>query len=391
MMRALFIFLLLLLSVGLGVQLHRDPGYLLIAINHWTIETTLWIALLGLILLFLVLHMLLVLLKWVVRIPSAWHNQCTQRRLERAQAKTKKGLIEFSEGHWLKAKKYLISALPNTDTPLLNYLTAARAAQEMGDSKLRDNYLREAQQSMPEARIAVELTQAQLQLSEKQWEQALATLKHLQDLAPNHPYVLKLLTHLYQEVRDWRQLMELLPQLKQNQVLSSVDFNTLQQQVYLQTLLEMIHENQIEVLTEFMASLPKSLRHDVGLIAAYCRYQIHTHNYSKAESLLRECLRKQFHEELIALYGQLKDDKAQLGFAESMLKEHSQSAALLLCLGRLSFTNHLWGKAKAYFEASIECAATSEAYAALGQLFEQLEEPANACAAYRQGLLLALQ
>lgn len=391
MMRALFIFLLLLLSVGLGVQLHRDPGYLLIAINHWTIETTLWVAIVGLILLFLFFHTLLVLMKWVGHIPSAWHNHRTQHRIERAQAKTKKGLIEFSEGHWLKAKKYLISALPNTDTPLLNYLTAARAAQEMGDSKLRDNYLREAQQSMPEARIAVELTQAQLQLSEKQWEQALATLKHLQDLAPNHPYVLKLLLHLYQEVKDWRQLMALLPQLKQNQVLSRADFNALQQQVYLQTLLEMTQENQTEAIQEFMDSLPKALRHDPCLMAAYCRYQLRTHNSGKVERLLREFLRKQFHEELIALYGQIEGDKAQLSFAESLLKEHPDSPALLLCLGRLSFTNHLWGKAKAYFEASIECAATPEAFAALGKLFEQLDDPANACTAYRKGLLLALQ
>lgn len=113
-----------------------------------------------------------------------------------------------------KSKNHLIQALPNSDTPLLNYLTAARAAQNMGDNQLRDNFLREAQQSMPEAKIAVELTQAELQLSNHQWEQALATLKHLHAIAPRHPYVLMLMMRLYQEVKDWPQLIALLPNLK---------------------------------------------------------------------------------------------------------------------------------------------------------------------------------
>lgn len=67
---------------------------------------------------------------------------------------------------------------------------------------------------MPEAKIAVELTQAELQLANHQWEQALATLKHLQDIAPRHPYVLKLIMQLYQEVKDWPQLITILPDLK---------------------------------------------------------------------------------------------------------------------------------------------------------------------------------
>ncbi|WBV63404.1 hypothetical protein PGH43_00365 [Legionella pneumophila 130b] len=81
---------------------------------------------------------------------------------------------------------------------------------------------------MPEAKIAVELTQAQLQLANHQWEQALATLKHLQDLAPRHPYVLKLLMNLYEEIKDWQQLIALLPDLKKNHIISDQAFEQLQ-------------------------------------------------------------------------------------------------------------------------------------------------------------------
>ncbi len=236
MIRLILIFLVLLISVYLGIQLSRDPGYLLITVHHWSIETTLWVAIFALIIAFFLLHGLLLLLRKLHRSPSTLRNWRARRRSQKAQAKTQQGLIEFSEGYWSQAQNHLIKALPDTESPLLNYLTAARAAQEMGNNQLRDNYLREAQQSMPDAKIAVGLTQAQLQLANQQWEQALATLRHLQDLAPHHPYVLKLLMRLYQEVKDWQQLIALLPELKKYQVVSGMAFTRLQQQTYLQAI-----------------------------------------------------------------------------------------------------------------------------------------------------------
>ena len=37
----------------LGIQLNNDPGYVLITINHWIIETTLWVHVFALLLLFI--------------------------------------------------------------------------------------------------------------------------------------------------------------------------------------------------------------------------------------------------------------------------------------------------------------------------------------------------
>lgn len=388
--RSLFIFALLLASVWLGIQLHHDPGYLLIAIDQWTIETTLWVAIPCLILIVLILHTLLSILHGLARIPTSWRNWRQKQRTLKAQAKTRQGLIEFSEGHWLQAKNHLIKALPFADTPLLNYLTAARAAQEMGDNNLRDNYLREAQQSMPEAKVAVELTQAQLQLANHQWEQALATLRHLQDLAPHHPYVLKLLMHLYEEVNDWQQLITLLPALKRNHVLSEPAFDNLQRQTYLKSLRELIKQNQSEAIASLIKKSPKFLMHDSEFTAEYCRYLLSNHEDTQAELILRRSLHKQFNQSLVDLYGLIKSNHVQLKFAESLLKIQPHSASLYLCLGRISLSESLWGKARTYFEESIKLDATPAAYAELGQLLEQLNDQTGACTAYRKGLLDAL-
>lgn len=389
MIRLLITFFILFASVWLGIQLNRDPGYLLITLNHWSIETTVWIAIIILILSFFLLHSTLLILSKISRSPSTFRKWQAKRRSLKAQAKTRQGLIEFSEGYWSQARNHLIKALPDSDSPLLNYLTAARAAQEMGDNQLRDNYLREAQQSMPEAKIAVELTQAQLQLANQQWEQALATLRHLQDLAPKHPYVLKLLMHLYEEVKDWPQLINLLPELKKYQVITDGEFDKLQQRIYLRAIHDLSKLGHIEALTKMVQQLPKSLRNDPEIIAEYSRLLLANNDQVQAEAVLRQCLRKQFSDQLIELYGKVKHTDQQLSFAESLLKKHTHSAELYLCLGRLSLYNHLWGKAKTYFEKSINLAESPEAYEELGKLYERLSDQAEACIAYRQGLAIA--
>jgi len=386
--RTLITFLLLLASVYIGVQLQHDPGYLLIAIHHWTIETTLWVAIPGLILLIIFIHALMLMSHKIMHFPATWRQWRTAHRIQKAQAKTRQGLIEFSEGHWQLAKKHLINALPNADTPLLNYLTAARAAQEMGDHTQRDNYLRQAQQSMPEAKIAVELTQAQLQLANQQWEQALATLRHLQDLAPHHPYVLKLLMQLYEEIKDWSQLITLLPLLKRYQVLSSHAFKETQHRAYLNALLSLIKQQQELPLTEFMDALPKDIKQDPEIIVAYVDYLIAHHQDKLAEVILRRCLQKQTNEELIERYGQLNPNVVQLNFIESLLKNQPHSAALNLCLGRIGASKQLWGKARAYIEDSIKLNPTPKAYAELGHLLEQLGDVTGACEAYKIALTL---
>lgn len=388
MIRLLLAFFVLLASIILGIQLNKDPGYVLIAMNHWTIETTLWIAILGLIFLFLIAHLFLRLCHKIASTPGAmsdWHNK---RQAQKAQAITRKGLIEYSEGYWQKAKNHLIQALPNTDTPLLNYLTAARAAQKMGDSQLRDDFLREAQQSMPEAKIAVELTQAQLQLANHQWEQALATLRHLHDIAPRHPYVLKLLMQLYQEVRDWSHLIALLPDLKKYQVVEQQEFASLQHNAYLQALADLARQNNTAAVTALFHSLPKHLTADPDIVAEYSRFLFKNNEYASAKDLLRRCLRKEFHPQLITLYSSLPGDEGQLLFAEGLLKKNPHSAVLYLCLGQLCINRQLWGKAKYYLEKSNEIEPSPHAYMALGKLQEKLGDPILACASYKRGLEL---
>lgn len=389
MIRLIFTFLILLGSVWLGVQLNRDQGYLLITFNQWTIETTLVVAIAAFIVTFLLLYMLFRALHYLSHASTFFQGWLEKRRIKKAQAKTRLGLKELNEGHWSQAKEHLLKGLPHSDVPLLNYLAAARAAQEMGENQLRDNYLQEAQRSIPEAKMAIRLTQAQLQLSNHQWDQAIVTLKQLENLSPKHPYVLKLLMQLYIDTHNWSQLIDLLPQLKRYKVISSEELEMLRHQAYFQKLKELSLSSDPHSLDQLVLNLPRPLNYDPDLMGVYCHFLILHQQDEKAEPILRRCLQKHPDENLISLYGQLNLKDKPLLFAEPLLKQHPKSAALYLCVGRLCLKNKLWGKAKEYLEKSIEIQPTPEAYAELGNLLQTLNDERNACKAFHQGLELA--
>ena len=84
----------------------------------------------------------------------------------------------------------------------------------LGQDERRDNWLKEAYEQTPEAANAVLLTQAELQLDQGQYEQALATLRRLEENSPNHSHALALLGRLYFRLEDWNHLSELLPRLR---------------------------------------------------------------------------------------------------------------------------------------------------------------------------------
>jgi len=389
MMRLFTLFILVIASMLIGVQLHNDPGYVLIAINHWTIETTLWLAIFALLLLFLVSYFVIQILGKLNHSPASLKQWRDQRKIIKANQQTRLGLIQFSEGYFEKATVHLQKALSNTDSPLINYLTLARAAQEMGDSTRRDQYLREAQRTTPDAQIAIGLTQAQLQLKHHQWEQALATLRHLQDLAPRHPYVLKQLMHLYQEVKDWQALLDLLPTLAKTGVISREKRNQLESETYLQILQDLCrHDNLIAVKT-YIARIPKHIRQEPVIILCLVDALTQQLQNSEAESLLQMHLKHQYNEALFIRYGELATHEHALSFAEQLLKKASPTAKEHLTLARLCMQQQLWGKAKDYLEKSLSQLPTADAYAKLGELCEILGDPDGAQDAFKKGLMLS--
>jgi HemY protein len=277
-----------------------------------------------------------------------------------------------------------------SDTPLLNYLAAAKAAQQQGAHERRNRYLKLAHQSTPSADVAVGLTQAELQLSHEQLEQALATLQHLQGIAPHHVYVLKLLKDLYLRLEDWTELQRLLPELGKRKVIEAEDLRALEVLVYRKILERAELDPEPERLLLIWGGIPKKIRKEGELIADYAQRLMERDRGEVAEPLLRESLQQQWDDRLAEIYGRVEgeDGAKQLAVAESWLKKRPENPVLLLALGRLSLRSQLWGKARSYLEASIGAIPSAEAYRELAQLLERMGEKEAAMEYYRAGLEL---
>lgn len=391
MIRFLLFLLVLVIAVWLGVQIKANPGFFMLSYGHWTLQMPLWLAAISAVVLFLVLHWLLKLLASSAALPDRIRFWSGRRRARIAHQKTNRGLIALAEGNWLAAEKHLLHAAATADTPLINYLAAARAAQARGAYDRRDSYLRRAHAANPDAEIAIGLTQAQLQLDHRQLEQALATLRHLREIVPHHKHVLKMLQQLYCQLHDWQSLQELLPQLRKYRVLSPEELNLLSLKVYRERLVSANKEKQDA--TKIWQSLPRYLHHHPDMVSSYVPYLLAKKEYSAAEILIRETLRKSFNEKLLLQYAEIPDvdHKKQLLYAEGWLKHHKNDPTLLYVLGRLCLANQLWGKARSYFVTSVNIKPSIAALQELAQLSERLGETRFAMDCYRKAVVLSHQ
>lgn len=394
MKKAIILSVLLFSAVALVVAGFwvSDYGYVLITSGEWTFENSLTRAIVIASVPLILLYFAIRALSRVWRLPTLLRNFLQRRKSERSRRNITRGLIELTEGHWHKAELILTKDIVNADTPLLNYLLAARAAQQQDADDRRDRYLRLAHETTPKADIAIGLTQAELQIAHSQTEQALATLTHLRQLAPKHPYLLKLLSNLYVKLNEWTKLAELLPEIRKRGAIQDNKLQDLERTTYTQFLRLVSRSQSVYTLEEQWKSIPRSLRTDVEIFRVYIDCLLQTKQWVTAERQLRLFLAKQWDENLVLMYSRIEttQPKKLLDHAETWLKDHGRSPKLLLTLGRLCIRLQLWGKARVYLETSLAVQPTIEAYGELAELLESLGERDSAHECFRKGLALAI-
>jgi HemY protein len=387
-----YLLLTLLAAVVVAGLAHVSNGYALLAYGRTSIEMSLGTLLVGVLVTFFDLYLLTTLALSLWTYPRRLREALARKRQLRARRATKQGLIDFAEGRWEQSEKNLLLHAVDSEMPLINYIAAARAAQLQGEHERRDMYLQIAQEQVPEANVAVLLTQAELQIAHKQLDQALATLKRLQELDPDHVFAVRLLATLYRKLGDWQSLLGLVARLRETRVLTKKEVDRLEERAVAALLDQVDPKHAKPSATALWESVPKRLHEDLDLNRAYGRALLRCGEPVKAEAVLRDALKTHWDEELLALYGLAvgEEPKRQLARVEDWLAERGESAALLLTAGRLCVVAKLWGKARGYFEASIMLGGRPEAYEELGKLLRQLDDPEDALRTYSDGLAVSL-
>lgn len=386
MKKIILYFLIILASVWLGIKIYQHPGYMLLAYQHWLIESTVWFFLLVLLLLFFLFHFLLNLLKQTVILPKRLERWLNKRRLNKSIERLNKGYKNLILGKWKKAEKNFVKGAKKKPLAFVSYLLAAEAADSNFEQERRNSYLGKAQEIDPKNRFVVDVLEAEFFLNHNQPEQALVTLNKLREQKPNETYLLKLLTETYLLLDDYTHLQPLLPEIKKSKIFPEDVYLELEKVTYLHCFQDRFFSDFSEVQS-LWNKLPRHLRHDPSILIAYGDHLQRWNRHNEAEELIRKELKHHYSKEVMAYYVTLKSKAPakQLALGEKWLKDHSGDPDTLNAMGILCLRNRLWGQAKDYFEASQKINPTAQNYLALGYVYEQLGENERALHYYRKG------
>ena len=391
-MSRLFVIALLALLAGVGfvALIETEPGYLLIAYGGYTIESSFWV---GMVLIATALLLLYTGLRFVARLlgsPGQIMHWAGARRLRQAARLSTRGVINFTQGNWSRARRQLLRGARFGESPLLNYLLAARASYRLGEPEAMRRYLTQAAGSERAARIAVDLTQAELQLHARQYEQALATLKRAQKHRGKHPFVLHLLCQAYQGLGDLEALAALLPELRKRRIAGAVELDELEARVYRDLLEKAAVQGDATTLQALWKTYPARLQGEEAVQFRYLEALLACDEIAMLEKEIVKRLKKQWQPRLLGLYGRIPRQGAQkqMAVAEGWLKERAKDPDLLLCIARLAMAERQWGKAREYLERSQAARPSEEVCLELGRLLMAAGEHTAAAAAFHSGAAL---
>ena len=392
---ALLILLVVAVAAALGMAIAQNAGYVLVAYQGFRFEASLWATLALLAAICAVFYGLRFLLGLVLASHGLVNPWSGRNRHRRARLSAEQGFVDLQEGRWSKAQKHLRRAAEGSEQPLMYYLGAARAAQQLGQSEEADALLERALDNQPKAELAVALAHAELQAARGDQAAALETLEVMNKRYPGHNQILSQLLQRYRDSADHSALLGLLPQLHKSKVLAAQELASLEVQTWqgrLQTAATQ-DTNALQAVQEAWQQVSSSVRRQPELLLAYCTALHRLGADDEAEGLLRKAIKSDYDARLVRLYGLLrsKDSTKQLQQAEGWLVQQPKDPVLLLSLGRLCLSCELWGKARDYLEASLLLQPDAESCAELARLLNHLGEVERSNQLFQQSLELTGQ
>jgi len=384
----LYLFSLLAIVLALLVSLYLgfpgDPGYLLIAFGSTTFETSLFALLVAVTVLYLVIKLILIVFHWI----NPWNlirfgRNYKEHLRAKSRSKTIEGLLYFTRGNWESSYNLLKKGMKDSDASVVNYLAAAYAAYQQGNKEAWMNCLETAKNKYPAARSTINSLKAQLLFKSNQLEQCVAVLQQMKTSSLNDASLLQLLKDVYLKLNDWEQLENLLPALEKNSVVDGLEAEQIRVRIFMENLYRIssrrVDFSDVEISAQLEKAWKKgtaSYKQDEKIVKHYADILFKLDQKEQAGKAIEVALNKNWSDELIKRYGELDfgTPHQQLLIAESWIQKRPGNARLLVALGRLAMRNELWGKAREYFDTSIEISSTAEAHGELARLLKFLGE-----------------
>ena len=364
-MRKMFVGLLvaMLLAGAMAWLIRSDAGYVLIQFHGYTLESSVWVALLllslGLAVLWIgvqVVSGLLALLGAAMGVPAKG-PVARLRAFWGAQRNraANRGVIEFYQGRWRQALRHLSRTANRDDSPLVYQLLAARSAEELGDRDLAEGFLQLAERNDGARDIAM-VVRAEMAARQGNDEEALRQIDALGPDASSHPSAVRVQVELLARCGQWKRVNERIPELRKHRLMSTPALDHLEERACGELLNQASAQtdNPLDHLRKCWQSFNGRMRSDTSMLVRYAGYLNRLGAGAEAERLLLDVLRTDVRDEILHAWGMSPSEfpEKQLAFGEKLLAKMPENPALLLALGRISARNRLWGKARDYLKAS---------------------------------------
>lgn len=332
--------------------------------------------------LLLVLAALLLALLWqVLRLPfRTWGRYRTRQ----SRARLLDGLRALQSGQWARSERLLAAAAQERQAASVALAASVRAADGRGDEDAARSWLAALERSDPTLHAVL---QAERLLERKLPVDAVNAL----DVAaaqPLPPRGLLLRTRALMDMGRSGEAYGLLGALRQHAALPAAELAGLEIELATRALHESADAN---LLAERWEALPKPLRAEAPVVAAYATRAAALRWHDAALRHLDHALDTHWDESLVDLYGRLPIGHvdSRRASVQRWLQAHPASPALLLALARLARQQGQWPQAQDFLHRAIAQGGGADAWEELGQGLAAAGDDAMAARAYANALRVA--
>jgi HemY protein len=388
MRNLLWLIALFALAVGVALVAGLNTGYVLLVVPPYRIQLSLNLLLFLVAVAFGVAYFLSRLVGRTLELPSRVSAFRDRQRRDRAGRSLRDAVRVYLEGRYAQALKLADGAFDASEGKGLAAVMAARAAHALGDDNRYRIWLARAAE-VDEVRVARLMTEAEMALQGRRFDEAAERLAVLQTGGQRHIAALRLSLRTAQAQGDWEEVLRLARQLRKHKALTPEQAEPLIRRAHLEWLRR--HDHDPEGMARYWKRLPAEELHNSRFVEKAVPLLRAAGQGALARQALEELLDKDWDSSLARLYGVCSEDDptACLARAERWLVRQPRDAGLLFALGRLCFQNQLWGKAESYLEASLALTPSVETHLALAQLAERLDRAEMAQKHYRAAAEMA--
>ncbi|MBK5145494.1 protoheme IX biogenesis protein HemY [Budviciaceae bacterium BWR-B9] len=393
MLRLLFLLLILVAGIAVGPMLAGHQGAVMIQTDNYDIKMSVT----GLAILIALLFIVLFCLEWVLR--RIFHTSARTkgwfigRKSTRARKQTRAAMLKLTEGDFSQVEKLLTRNADHAEQPVVNYLLAAEAAQQNGDTQRVNDYLSRAAELADTDQLPVDITRIRIQLAQGEYHAARHGIDQLLNDAPRHPEVLRLAQQAYLKTGGYASLLEIIPSIEKAKLYDEDTLETLRLDTYIGLMDQAMSEGGSEGLKLWWKNQPRKVRNNQTLQVELASHFIDCDDNEQAQKIILDGLKHQYDERLILLIQKLESGNPDPLEKElkMQIQEHGATPLLNSTLGQLLMKHGEWEQASAVLKQAIEQHPDAKDYALLADALDKLNRTQEAAQIRRQGLALSLK